>query len=233
VINRILVALWVSTVTVSSTAMGQVSANLHRADGITPLEPADPNIPFVYSDIMVGTRLMIIISSAAGGYWGGDLAIAGQDCNYGVLSARDYSETTDDWAGSRLPAAGDRARVWEWQDPEAQGFSLEGHRSALAGDWFVIDYTATDLGICRVGFYDHAISWVDPIYYLTFFHVPSRDFNRDAKVDFADFAIFTSHWPGVVCNEPDWCEGIDLDRDRSVSPNDLMLFADYWLERTE
>jgi hypothetical protein len=182
---------------------------------------------------MVGTMLTIIISSAAGGYWGGDLAITGEDCNYGVLSARDYSETTDDWAGSRLPAAGKEARVWEWQEPQVQGFNLEGHRSALAGNWFVIDYTAMDVGICRVGLYDHAISWADPVYYLTFFHVPSRDFNRDAKVDFADFAIFTSHWPGVVCNEPDWCEGIDLDRDRSVSLNDLMLFADYWLETTE
>jgi len=182
---------------------------------------------------MVGTRLTIIISSAAGGYWGGDLGITGEDCNCGVLSARDYSETTDDWAGSRLPAAGDRARVWEWQDPEAQGFNLEGHRSALAGDWFVIDYTATDVSICRVALYDHAISWVDPIYYLTFFHVASRDFNRDTKVDFADFAIFASRWQRAVCAEPDRCEGIDLDGNQWVSLNDLMLFADYWLEKTK
>lgn len=231
--NCILVTLWILLVSRWSTAIGQVSANVCRADGITPLEPADPNIPFVYSDIMVGTRLTIIISSAAAGYWGGDLAITGEDCDHGVLSARDYSGTTNDWAGSRLPAAGDMARVWKWQDPDAQGFSLEGHRSALAGDWFVIDYTATDVGVCKVGFYDHAISWVDPIYYLAFFHVPSRDFNRDTKVDFADFAIFASRWQRAVFAEPDWCEEIDLDGDRSVSLNDLMLFADYWLETTE
>lgn len=232
-INRILVALWVSVVSICSAAIGQVSANVYRADGITPFELADPNIPFVYRDIMVGTKLTIIISSAAAGYWGGDLAIIGEDCNYGVLSARDYSQTTNDWAGSRLPAAGDRARVWEWQEPDVHGFSFRGHGTAIAGDWFVIDYTATNVGVCKVGFYDHAISWVDPIYYLTFFHVPSRDFNRDTKVDFVDFAIFASCWQGVVCNEPDWCEGIDLDRDRSVSLNDLMLFANYWLETTE
>ena len=86
-------------------------------------------------------------------------------------------------AGSRLSAAGNMARVWEWQEPNVHGFSFRGHSTAIAGDWFVIDYTATNVGVCKVGFYDHAISWVDPIYYLTFFHVPSRDFNSDTKVD--------------------------------------------------
>jgi hypothetical protein len=218
----------------ASTAAGEVSTKVCLADGNTPLELADANIPFVYRDVMVGTKLTIIVSSDTGGYWGGDLAITGEDRNYGFLSARDYNETTDDWAGSRLPAVGSMARVWEWEEElGVHGFSLEGHRSAVAGDWFIIDYSATDVGVCNVGFYDHSVSWVEPIYYLTFFHVPTRDFNQDNKVDFTDFAIFSSFWQGVVCTEPDWCKGIDLDIDGWVGLNDLILFADYWLEKTE
>jgi len=216
---------------VASATLGEVFTKVYLADGKTTLELADPNIPLLYRDVMVGTRLTIIVNSDTGGYWGGDLAITGDDRNYGFLSARDYNETTHDWAGSRLPAAGNMARVW--LDPEIRGFSLEGHRSSVAGDWFIIDYTATSVGVCNVGFYDHSVSWVDPIYYLTFFHVPSRDFNSDTKVDFADFAIFASYWQGVVCAEPDWCKGIDLDMDGWVGLDDLILFADYWLEKTE
>jgi hypothetical protein len=219
---------------VASATLGEVFTKVYLADGKTPLELADPNIPLLllYRDVMAGTRLTIIVSSDSGGYWGGDLAMTGEDRNYGLLSARDYSETTHDWAGSRLPAAGNMARVWEWQEPDIQGFNLEGHRSSVAGDWFIIDYTATSVGVCNVGFYDYNVSWVDPIYYLTFFHVPTRDFNSDTKVDFADFAIFASCWQGVVCAGPDWCKG-DLDMDGWVDLNDLILFADFWLEKTQ
>jgi len=83
-----------------------------------------------------------------------------------------------------------------------------------------------------VGFYDHSISWDNPIYYLKFSHVRTRDFNIDTKVDFADFAVFASYWQ-QGCSEPGWCEGTDLDTDGNVDFDDLMLFADYWLEETQ
>jgi len=218
---------------ITQIAMGGVSTRVYLADGNTPLEFSDPNTPFVYKDIMVGTKLTIIVSSDADGYWEGDLAIIGENQNYGLLSARDFNDTTFDWAGSRLPAAGDMAWVWDWQEPGAQGFNLISDFSAVASDWFIIDYTAINVGTCNVGFYDHAISWVEPIYYLRFSHVPTRDFNSDTKVDFADFAVFASHWQLTDCNDTDWCMGTDLNTDGKVDGNDLLLFADFWLESTE
>jgi len=104
---------------------------------------------------------------------------------------------------------------------------------AVAGDWFIIDYTATSVGDCNVGYYDHSISGIDPNYYLEFSHVRTRDFNNDTKVDFIDFAVLASYWQATVCSDPNWCEGVDLDIDGNVDANDLALFVDYWLERTE
>ena len=64
---------------VASVTLGGVFTKVYLADGKTPLELADPNIPLLYRDVMAGTRLTIIVSSDSGGYWGGDLAITGED----------------------------------------------------------------------------------------------------------------------------------------------------------
>jgi hypothetical protein len=217
----------------ASIARGRVSTRVCLADGNTPLELADPNIPFVYRDIMVGTKLTIIVSSDAEGSLNARLAIIGEGQNRGLLSARDYNDTTLDWAGSRFPAAGNMARVWEWIDPDVQMIALESIYSPVAGDWFVIDYTAIGIGTCKVGFYDHSVSWVEPVYYLGFSHVPTRDFNNDAGVDFADYAVLVSYWLEPLCVDLDSCTGTDLDRNGIVDFNDLILFADYWLERSK
>lgn len=220
-------------IAIAPIAMGKVYTKVYLADGNTPLELADPNIPFVYRDIMVGTKLTIVISSDAGGYWGGQLVITGQDRNYGFLSARDFNEATLDWAGSRFPAVSNRASVWDWQgDPEVQGFNLLGHRNAVAGDWFVIDYTAINIGTCNVKLYDDFVSLVDTVYSLTFSHVTTRDFSSDTKVNFTDFAIFALHWQQTDCIDPNSCDGTDLDTDGNIEPDDLMLFTKYWLEST-
>jgi hypothetical protein len=219
----------------ASMAMGEVSTRVYLADANTPLELADPNVPYVYRDIMVGTKLVIIVDSNVAEHWDGGLFIPGTDKDYGVLSGRDYNDTTLDWEGSRLEAAGDRARVFDCQDDIRSGFDLYGHRSAAAGDWFIIDYTATSVGTCNVGFYDYG--WPGgmdySIYDLMFSHVRTRDFNQDTKVDFADFAIFASYWQVVDCNDPNQCEGADLDTDGNIDSNDLALFVGYWLESTE
>ena len=215
----------------SSVAMGEVSTRVYLADGNTPLELADPNIPFVYRDIKVETKLTIIVDSNVAEQWDGGLFIAGTDRDYGVLSARDYNNTTLDWEGSRFEAASDRARVYDWQGDVKSGFVLYGHRSATVGDWFIIDYTAISVGDCDVLFYDYAINLTEPIYHLTFSHFRTRDFNNDAKVDFADFAVLASHWQEIGCSDPSWCEGTDLDTDGNVDCDDLMLFADYWLNK--
>ena len=68
---------------------------------------------------------------------------------------------------------------------------------------------------------------------LVFSHVPSRDFNADAKVDFVDFAIISSFRGLTNCADSNWCKGTDLDRDGDVDTYDLILFADYWLETSQ
>ncbi len=205
-----------------SAAVGEVSRRVCEADG---------NTPFDGRDIMVGTKLTIIISSDVNEYWVGDLAITGEDINYGVLSARDFNENTFDWEGSRFPAAGDNARVWDWEETGIDGFSFDGDDEATTGDWFIIDYTATNIGDCNVNFYEWFVN--DPNRDIAFFHVRTRDFNNDTEVDFADFSMLGSYWQDNNCSEPDWCDGTDLDTTGNVDSNDLMLFADYWLERTE
>ena len=217
-------------------AAGEISTRVCLADGNTPLELADPNVPFVYRDIMVGTKLTIIVSSDTGGHWGqdgGGLYVPASDISCGVLSGRDYNDTTDDWAGSRFNAAGKEARVCSWEDKDVIGFDLYGHSSATRGDWFIIDYEALKIGQCRVEFWDYNISWDWPICCHQFSHVPTRDFDDSTKVDFADFAIFASQWLEAGCVDPNWCEGNDLDTDGTVDSNDLALFAEYWLERTQ
>ena len=230
----ILLALFLG---MASVAAGEVSTRVCLADGNTPVPPVNPNFPHVYPDIMVGTRLTISVDSNIAEYWSGDLAVADASMDYGLLSARDYNDITLDWEGSHFPAAGVGASVNTWQegpDPDIDGFSLyTGYIGIDANDWFIIDYNAINIGACNVGFYDHSISGDDPNYYLSFSHVRTRDFNNDTKVDFTDFAMFASYWQEPDCNDPNWCEGTDLDIDSDVDLNDLRLFAEYWLEKTE
>jgi hypothetical protein len=220
---------------VASMAMGEVSTRVCLADSNAPLELADPNIPFVYQDVMVGTKLTIIVDSNISEPWDGGLFITGTDRDYGILSGRDYNDTTLDWKGSRFEAVGDEARVYDWEDEMRSGFDLYAHRSVEAGDWFIINYAATIIGNCSVGFYDYRVlgGMDSPVYDLVFLHVPTRDFNKDAKVDFADFAVLTSYWQETGCSDPNWCQGTDLDADGNGDCNDLTLFMDYWLKRTE
>ncbi len=219
----------------TSMAMGEVSTRVCLADSNTPLELEDPNIPFIYRDIMVGTKLTIIVESNIAGFWEGGLFIVGTDMDYGVLSGRDYNDTTLDWEGSHFEAAGDCAHVYDYAEVIQSGFDFYGHRSAVAGDWFIIDYNATSVGYCNVGFYDYGgPGGMDfPAYDLVFSHVRTRDFDNDAIVHFNDFAVLASHWQETGCSDPNWCEGTDLDIDGNVDCNDLILFVDFWLERTE
>jgi len=218
---------------IASVASGSVMTTVYRADGNTPLEPIEVNRPIIkYPDIMVGTKLMIIVSSDVNdNYWPCDLGISGEDRDYGILSARDFNESTGYYDGSLLEAAGDEAFVYFWHDDylEIDGFSFTGEGDA--GDWFIIDYNAIAIGNSKVGFYE----WFsfDPAYELSFSHVRTRDFNKDTKVDFADFAALALYWQETNCGDTDDCEGTDIDIDGKVDVNDLILFTDFWLDRIE
>jgi hypothetical protein len=217
----------------SSIAAGEVSTRVCLADANTPLELADPNVPFVYRDTMVGTKLTIIVDSNIAESWSGSFYIEGTERDYGVLSARDYNDTTLDWEGSHFEAAGDKARVRGIQDVMKSGFNLRSHFISAAGDWFILDYTAKNIGVCNVDFYDYSLSWDYPVYSHVFSHVRTHDFNKDTKVDFADLALLALYWLETGCSGPDWCAGTDINADGTVDHDDLMFFADYWLERTE
>jgi len=223
----------VLTLVFSSIAAGEVSTRVCLADANTPLELADPNVPFVYRDIMVGTKLTIIVDSNVAETWDGGLYISSFNWDYGVLSARDYNDITLNWEDSYFEAAGDKAWVLDINNMIMRGFDLHSQNTANIGDWFILDYTAKNRGICIVDFYDYSFSWDIPFYSLEFLHVRTRDFNQDTKVDFADLALFSLYWQDTSCSDPDWCAGTDLSTDGIVDLDDLMLFADYWLERTE
>lgn len=220
VTKQILAALFLC---MGSVAAGGVSTRVCRADGNTPLE---------YTDIMVGTRLTMIVSSNVAEYWwGGALLIEGEDMqNRGVLYGRGYDG--ENYAGSCLPDAGVNAAVWSTVFP-GHGFELYGGEEPNAGDWFILDYNAIDIGDCNVAFYDWDISDTEPVDILPFHHVRTRDFDNNTRVDFADFAILALYWQETDCNDPNWCEGTDLDTDGNVDSNDLRLFSDYWLETTQ
>jgi len=211
-------------------AAAQITLEVCEADGETPFDCND--------DIMAGTKLTLIVSSDSNDYWSGGLFIEGQDRAYGTLTGRDLEPNTRDWTGSHYKDAGDFAKVTAWKDSSIWGFDLytfypvDGNsesNSTVAGDWFIIDYEADEVGDCSVGFYDYNISWDDPDYYISFFYVPTRDLNSDKKVNFGDFAIFASQWSTPDCNDPNWCDGADLNLDGDVDYNDLGLFVQYWL----
>ena len=228
--------LFLPVLCVVSAAAGEVSTRVCVADGNGLFLPVDFNLPVIeYPEIMVGTTLTIIVYSNVAGQWEGGLFITDPYREYGVLSGRDYNEVTGDWEGSHLEAAGIGARVYDWEDDTKTGFALYAHRTAVAGNWFVIDYTAANVGNCVVEFYDYGGpgGMYSAKEYLSFYHVPTRDFDNDTKVNFVDFAVFASHWFEIGCMEPDWCEGTDLDRDKDVDAHDIALFADYWLETTD
>jgi hypothetical protein len=197
---------------------------------------ADANIPFHGGDVMVGTRLTIVVRSDTDDYWSGSLAVADVNMDYGVLSARHFNDVTHDWECSRFEAAGPNARVWDWEESGIDGFDFYADVNEIyreAGDWLIIDYTAAGTGTCKVGFYDHNISWTDPCFYLTFSHVRTRDFNNDTNVDFRDLHVLTSYWLATYCGDPDQCEGVNLSIDGSVDLYDFALLAQYWRETTE
>jgi hypothetical protein len=205
-----------------------ISTQVYIGDSNTPLELADPCVPWVYRNIMVGTHLTIIVNSKRDGRWEfGELSIWGTNRNFGLLNCRGT-----ECENSRLPAAGSYSIVESFEEDESNGFRFSTDQDAVAGDWFIIDYNATNAGVCPVAFFDGDVSWDDPLYEMLFTHIPSCDFNGDNIVNFADFSLFGSYWGVSGCADPDGCGKVDLDGNGTININDLGLFADFWLERT-
>jgi hypothetical protein len=55
----------------------------------------------------------------------------------------------------------------------------------------------------------------------------------DLHVDFADYTVLANHWLNQNCNEPNWCDGTDLNKDSSLDWLDLAQFTENWLAGTQ
>ena len=115
---------------------------------------------------------------------------------------------------------------------EGVEFNLGVDYNSFAGDWFVFDYHAQQVGTCTVGLHEMSADWNVPIQTLSFTHVPSADFNGDALVDFQDLALLASHWGAPA--DPNGPEAaFDINADGRIDTTDLASFSDHWLERTD
>ena len=158
-------------VALTSVAAARVWVTVYRYDGKTPLAAVDSNHPDVYRDIMVGTRLTLVISSDAADKWSGDLKISQDEVPYAQLSGRgftyvfsrpDSKTKIPTYKDSCFDAAGTGATVMNWVDSYFVGFFFDndtnpyhanGGHPAYPGDWFVVDYHAEQAGECKVEFY--------------------------------------------------------------------------------
>lgn len=224
----------------ASVTQAGVWSTVYRCDEKTPLAAIDPNYPTVYRDVMVGTHLVIVVSSDTGGYWSGGLWIPLEDVEDAILDGRGYVAKPRNYRDSCLEAAGEGAQVLSFYNMNGRGYrlwttddwGLPG-RDTSAGDWFILDYHARQVGLCDVFLAAGTLSSGTLIETLSFTHVPSRDFNEDATINFADFARFSSQWRSAPDSDPNSPRAaLDLNSDRQVDPADLVLFGEYWLERT-
>jgi hypothetical protein len=238
----------VAVILFAPTTRAKVWTTVYHCDETTPLAALDPNQATVYRDIMVGTRLVFVVSSDTGESWQGALLLSSDEVKYGTLSGRGYTPAkpgtsirAPNYADSCLDAAGTGAYVWVFGGTEGVGLQFQsGHtpyitagHPAVPGDWFIFDYHAEQVGFCKVGLYTGDDPNI-PLEMLLFRHVLSRDFNGDTVVDFADFALLASHWDASVGQDPNSrADTFDLNADTRVDLADLVLFSEYWLERTD
>jgi len=229
-------------------AAARVWVSVYQPGGKTPLAAVDANHPNVYREIMVGTKLTLVLSSDSSEYWTGSLELSWDDARYAKLSGRGYAPPLPgppirfaNYRDSCLEAAGTNATVRDLVDSSGigLGFSsdhtpyITGGHPAYPGDWFVVDYHAEQAGPGEVGLYDLFVGHDAPIQTLSFTHVPSRDFNGDTIVNLKDFALLASRWrPAVVPNavpEP----AADPNADHPVGAAELASFSQHWLARID
>jgi hypothetical protein len=161
------------------------------------------------------------------------------DWGIGALSVRGepglpFDPNLPSYPDSAFEAAGSGRTVRSRSNSELKGVDFTAWFDAVPGDWFVVDYHAESVGVCSIGLYADLLIDEDLLIdFLSFHHVPSRDFNRDTIVNFADFVLLASKWRQQVAPDWDWVNSVDLDGDGYVGMFDIALFSEYWLERTD
>jgi hypothetical protein len=219
-----------AVVILAPSAMARVWASVYRCDEATPLAPVDANYPTAYRDIMVGTHLVIVISSDSNEPWSGSLRLSWDDANEATLSGRGF-----DYEGSCLEAAGARAKAWDFFGPEGIGLEYQTDLlNAVPGAWFAFDYRAEQVGLVDLEMDRFALEQYIPVETLSFTQVASRDFTSDGIVNFEDFARLAAAWRSAVASDANSAEmPFDLNADDRIDTGDLARFAEYWLERTD
>ena len=208
---------------------------IQAAFGEVTLRIADPNslIPLTIEEVMPDKPISLVISSDANQPWKGGLFIRGRDRSRGLLTGRGQMQFRL-FQDSCLEGTGENALAMHWKDSNIRGFDFYTSQADIRpGDWFVVDYVPLEPGQCKIEFYEYMAedpnSWFEPRIILALENTPSRDFNGDGIVNFADFSQLASVWLAGSCTEPDWCGHKDLDRDGMVGLTDLLMFSDYWL----
>jgi hypothetical protein len=224
-----MLAMTVVVLVLSVGVQARVWTTVYRCDERTPLVAVDPNHPTVYQDIMVGTKLVVVIGSDTElGFFGW---LQFPDDGVMSLNGRRYDPGSDCYTDSVLPAAGSEAGVVSFVDLGARGFNLATGFDSSSGAWFIFDYRAERAGSCGLELYDVFVDWNVPVNVLSFAHIPSCDFNNDTRVDFEDFALLASHNSPLADSITDDQTAFDLNSDRVIDFRDLAQFSGHWLER--
>jgi len=157
--------------------------------------------------------------------------VSAEDWDVGTLAPRGAEPAYSD---SRLEASAVTSIVTvvvAWLDQF--GIQLVAYGDAVAGDWFVLDYHAETVGSCDVALYDLDWNLETPIEILSLTHVPTRDFDGDTLVNFADFALLAARWHQGPDTDPNAVASPDLNGDGWVDPLDVALFSEFWIDRTD
>lgn len=118
-------------------------------------------------------------------------------------------------------------RGWSWHITDFIEFAdvtieiLDGWPGLVEND--CQGWVANTAGL--IGFWSYTVVaelGTDPNHWM-------RDFFADDKINYKDFARFSEQWFRDNCDEPDWCDGTDLDQSGAVDYNDLRIFAESWL----
>jgi hypothetical protein len=98
-------------------------------------------------------------------------------------------------------------------------------------DWVVLKMLYALLPTLSVMFKLGLFTLAIPFFAIATTHAASvpGNLNADQRVDFQDFAIFSSFWLDSNCTEPAWCGGSDINRDQAVDGLDLLIMMDNWL----
>jgi len=222
-------AVAVAVLALSSVLQAEVRLKVYRCDEKTPLTPVDPNHPGIYGDIMVGTKLVIVVSSDAGQFWWGSLKYS---IDYRPIVSLTARGDAPQYPGSCLPAADEGAEILPIAEPEDWGFQFINGFVPSPGDWFILDYRAEQVGCCDLRLYDLDVDWDVPIEVLSFTHVPSCDLSQDGIVNLKDFALLASrNSPGSDSATKDQDAVSDSTSDRTLDLRDLAQLSSRWLER--